>query len=633
MRKHLFSSSRLASWLLGLGLSALAWLFVCTYLGGALEQIQERSGDWVWKVSSLGAAQSSERRVILVDIDEKSLQELGPWPWSRTQLARLMEKTGSAGAQLQLYDIVFPESRQGDDVLAKAIATYHPVFSQILALQTPIERSQGQLRSPLNWTTCPTLFDSASGYLANQGSWNVNVGHITPRLSEDGILRHQPAIICYENQAYPSLALAGVMQLSGDQQLSLQPGKWNESAWQLSGKNLVPQSIALNAHGDVRFPWRLPASSFVSVSAADVVADRMPKDLFKNAVVLVGSTAFGLNDAIATPLNPIAAGMQAHAELLVGMLDNDLPFTPRFAPAYQVGIVVLGLAVLALLVYWRCESYWLPVVGLGFACLYWLIFVLALWRYSWWLGWTQPALFVLMVALFWSALEHARSRWDRDLLYEHLSSYLPAPVAQSLALQSPSNAIRAAAQMAVVMVADIRNFSAYCEARPSEEAAAVLHAFFTQATQIVGHHGGELEAFQGDAIIAIWRLGLTPAADENRIAALAIGAAKDLLSASLSFLPDPAPAGLAPLALGIGMDCGTNLVGSFGLAKRRTHLVLGPTVSVANALVAMSAELSHPILIGESLAAHLSKTDLQSLGEFLPEGLKQSLQVYAIPLS
>ena len=631
MRKFAFWSSRRSAWLFGLGLSALVWLLLNVLMGGAISRLEMQSGDWVWRLTTLGATSASERRVILVDIDESSLQELGSWPWSRNQVAQLIEQIGQAGGQLQVYDVVFSEMRSGDDQMARAIAQYHPVFSQVLALETPLAHSVGTLRSPLNWPDCPSPFGSATGYLANVGAWDVKVGHITPRLSVDGVLRTQPAVICHNNRAYPALDIAALMQLSGESTLALQEGKWNESAWQLTGANLIPQNIPLDRQGDVRFPWRLPTSSFVSLSAADVLAHRIPKEILKNAIVLVGSTALGLNDAIATPLNPIAAGMQAHAELLTGLLDNSVPFTPRFALVYQGLLILLGLGVVALLARKRSPSYWIPVVGLAFGVVYWLFFVWALWRYSWWLGWLEPASFVFLATLCWGALEHARSGWDRDLLYQHLSSYLPAPVAHSLALQSPSNAIHATTESVVVMFADIRNFSAYCESRPAEEAAAVLQAFFAKATQIVSEHQGEIEAFQGDAVIAIWRLPSIN--DDGSMQIQALHSALALQADSLTFLPDPAPAGLAPLALGIGMESGSSMVGSFGLAKRRTHLVMGPTVTVASALVNMTSELSHPILIGQRLASQLHGVHLQSMGEFLLEGLRQAHQVYAYPLS
>ncbi len=227
-------------------------------------------------------------------------------------------------------------------------------------------------------------------------------------------------------------------------------------------------------------------------------------------------------------------------------------------------------------------------------------------------------------------VEHAKSRIDRDRLYGHLSSYLPAPVAASLALQPPSSAIEASTRQVSVMFADIRNFSAYCEARPPEEAAAVLHAFFSVATEIVAQHGGIVESLKGDAVVAVWHAG--PSGGNDQHANQALKAAVALQQAIQGVLPDPAPEGLEPLSLGIGLETGPALSGSFGLASRRTHLLLGRTVTIAARLADMTADLSHPILLGEGMAAQVTTVELLSMGTFMIDGLKQPRHLYAHPL-
>ena len=623
-------SSRKAFYGFGLALALLIGAGLHVAFAPTLLHLESQSGDWVWQAKSARATADLERRLVMVDIDERSLQEFGPWPWSRQTIAKLVEDIGQQKPLLQFYDLVLPEEKAGDAQLARSIKQYSPIFSQILALETPLAFSAGQLESALDWKACPSPFQEASGYLANNKNLEVQSGHITPRLGLDGVLRHQPAVICFKGKAYPSLAIKAVMAMSDQAELVLEKGAWLESEWMLSGNKMVSNRIPLNANGDVRIPWRLPNRSFISISAADVFEDRYPKDLFKNAVVLVGSSAFGLNDGIATPLNPLAAGMQAHAELVLGLIDEQVPFTPRIAIFYQIAFVVLGLAVLMLLVLSRLPGYWIPVAGLGLSLISWFSFVVLLWQSSRWIGWIEPALFLLLTSLIWSGLEHARSRLDRDRLYQHLSSYLPSSVAAALALQSPSDAITAKNQSAVVLFADIRNFSAYCEVRPPEESAAILHAFFSSATKIVEQHGGVIEAFEGDALIAFWgNLEHQDSADLNS----PLRAAVALQKASLEFLPDPAPDSLEPLVLGIGLELGSTMIGSFGLAKRRAHLILGPTVSITSCLVKMTAELSHPILIGGEFAKHIHHPALQSLGIFLLDGLKTPHSIFAYPLS
>ncbi len=606
-----------------------------------IQPLQERVTDLVWR---LGSSHEPEQRIILLDIDERSLQEIGPWPWDRTHIAQLMEQLATQGAAQQIWDIVFTDPRAGDSAVREQIAVNAPVLSQIFALPGQgVNIYGGQLSSALDWNICPPPFGSATGYLGNTHSIlsdQTRIGHITPRLSGDGILRYQPAVLCYQGRAYGALALAALMQAGDEHSLTLTRGAgWLQPAWQLHSAQATFPPVPLQPNGDLLIPWRLVPDSFISLSASDLLAGRVPPAMLRNAWVLVGSSAFGLSDRVATPYGSSTAGMQAHAQLMVAAMDGRIPYTPQGQLQLQAAATVLGMGLLTLL-QWRRRaalaqgggfpSQWLPLAALIWVLLLLLAHAWLLLCHNIWVGWLPAAAAVLAGALLWAGLEHARSRQDRNRLYAHLSSYLPQPVAAALALQPPSSAIKASVRQVSVMFADIRNFSAYCEERPPEEAAAVLHAFFTRATDIVQAEGGVIEAFQGDAVLAVW---YGSAVDIGPHAHSALRAAVRLSSEMQGVLPDPAPAGLEPLALGIGLECGPAMAGSFGPASRRTHMVLGRTVTITSRLVDMTVDLSHPILIGEGLAAQVGASGLESMGVFILDGLRIPHHIYAYPLN
>ena len=616
-----------------------------------LAQWQERSGDLVWR---LGADHRDERRLIVIDIDERSLREVGPWPWPRATQARLIDQLASLGVRQQIFDIVFTAPRADDAILLKAVQRHQPVLAQVFALEQGGQTAVGQLAGALDWPTCPAPFGTASGYLANFAALSnpplvPPVGHITPRIASDGLVRHQPAVICYQGKAYPALGLTALLNGSGDHSLALERGSGLfDPDWKLSLPSLEAGYLPLNERGDLRVSWQLHPDSIISLSAADVLAGRVPAELLQNAWALVGSSAFGLNDTIATPFGGADAGLQVHAQVITALIDGRTPYTPRGEPIAQVLAAALGVMLLLLLKRNRGMQahfpvYLLPLVAAGWCALLWAVHAVVLLHTALWIGWVDPSVFVLAAGIALGILEHAKSRIDRDRLYSHLSSYLPAAVAASLALQPPSSAIKASTNMVSVLFADIRNFSAYCEARPPEEAAAVLHAFFSAATRVVEAQGGVIESFQGDAILAVWngdpvqdQSGHTEGKHHNDIskdhAHRALQAAINLQEAIQGVLPDPAPAGLEPLSLGIGVETGPAMAGSFGLASRRTHMVMGRTVTIASRLVEMTAELAHPILVGEGLAAQVGGAGLESMGTFLLEGLRVPHHIYAYPL-
>ena len=626
-------------WRLRAAAVALAALVVVALQGLAPQLsrgIEERAGDMLWRYSPAASAGVEESRFVVVDIDEASLAKLGPWPWPRERLAELSRRLAALGAGMQVYDVVLPEPRPGDDVLAAEFARHPVVLAEVFALDPATPAVAGQLQGALKAgaPACGPPLPQATGYIANAPALasvpGLTVGHITPRIAADGMVRHLPPLVCFEGRVYPALGLAALLKAAGGEPAwSLRSGStWLDSPWQLTHPALPGVTIPLDANGDVRLSYRLPRQAFASVSAADVWAGTAPTELFRGTWVLIGATAFGVGDIVPTPLGGAVGGVEVHAQFISAMLDGRLPYTPRAAPVILLLLSFAGGALLLLaLRYRRLPVLTLPLAGVLLAV---AVFALHAWlqlgRHLW-LGWADPAAFCVLAGVLLAAAEHARSRFERERLYENLASYLPGPVAAEIAFREPSGAIEAQRHEVTVLFADIRNFSAYCEGRPPEEAAGLLHAFFTTATRIVEAHHGLVEEISGDAVMAVWN---APREQADH-AAHALAAARQMQTEVELLFVQPPPPGLEPLALGIGIETGRALVGSFGPARRRTHSVLGETVTIAARLQALTADLAQPILVGEGTAAHLATDAVISLGSFLLEGLRTPHLVYAPP--
>ena len=174
---------------LSLLVALLSWLAFSLLQPSWLSAAQELSNDWAWR---LLVKSQDERRVILVDIDESSLKEIGAWPWPRSTQAQLLEKLAQQGASLQVLDVVFTSSQSDDDALKKSLQQHRPVLAQAFALPQQGGATQaGQLTGALDWASCPAPFSEASGFLANSQSLlkaedklapPLSAGHITPPL-------------------------------------------------------------------------------------------------------------------------------------------------------------------------------------------------------------------------------------------------------------------------------------------------------------------------------------------------------------------------------------------------------------------------------------------------------------------
>ena len=625
---------------IALGLAALAWLAWLAIAPGSLRQLDERSSDFVWRLS---ASTAPERRVILIDIDDASLARIGPWPWPREVMTDLTNRLDAQGVGLKLFDVVFPDARSGNAALSAALAARDAqapsVLAQVFALRNESQLRSGELAGAVPGAGCQAPAMPAQGYLANAPGLHPRAGHITPSLDADGAVRRLPGFVCFEDRIYPSLTLAGLAALASPARPVLPvpgAGPW-QAAWQLALPGLAARPIAMDAQGQMRVPYALSRQALTSVPAHEVLQGKVPAGLLNGAWVIVGASAFGLSDAVPTALGAAVSGAEVHAQVLVAALDGTIPFTPRAAPWLQLAFVLLAAAALLWLtagrpLRQRRAVVLLPVLAGALVALGFGLHTAALLQAGWFVGWAAAGLAVALAGLCLGLGEHAASLAEKGLLYRNLSSYVPGSVAEQIALTEPSSDIEAHRNDVTVLAADLQNFSRYCEARSPEDAARVLHQFFSSAEQVIQAHGGVVEQMVGDNLLAVFN-GSLPCDDHP---AQALTAARALWLRCSEELPNTSGLGLEPLSVSIGLETGTALVGSFGPARRRVHTVLGQTVTIAVRLQALTADLAYPILVGPGAAERVGPLfaqphlGLKSLGSFLLPGLQQGCKVFTL---
>jgi len=609
-----------------LAVAAVVTALVMLLFGNPARILEERVGGEAWK---FGASTATEERITLIAIDERSLAQLGPWPWSRETMAALSDAITDAGAQLQIYDVVFPEARPGDDALLAALSGTNSVLAQIPVIGARQTIQAGTMTHALSGTAC-TGVPSTHNYVANHsGLASVPKGHIAPIVASDGGVRHVPAIICVDGEPYPALAISALLTATGSTSwgASIQPGTGMLAPAATLTLDAYPGlAIPLDAEGNLRISYRALPDSFRAIPAVDVINGNFDPAMLDNTWALIGATAFGLRDIVPTPHSGTTPGVELQARLVSSLLDADMPWTPRSAVLLLWLMAAVGGLLLLVLASFRqrlamfglpVAAVLLPLVALG---VHTLLMVSA----NVWLGWFIPALYSVLAASLLLVLEHGRVRLEHDRVYDNLSSYLPEDIARHIAYSVPSSDIDARRMDVTLLSADLRNFSAYTEARPPEESATLLHSFFVLATGIVEQFDGRVHEFKGDGFLAVWTGDADGVQQALRAAqALQVVAQRDLL-------PSRAPQGLEPLGLGIGIEQGPALVGSIGPARRRTHTLLGDTVTIAMRVQEMTTELALPILVGENAARLAADEVLQSQGRYLLSGLKVPQTLYAL---
>jgi PAS domain S-box-containing protein len=335
-------------------------------------------------------------RVVIVDLDERSLAEVGRWPWSRPQLARLFAGVRARGAAAIAVGMMFPESEtpEGDQVLADALRTGPFVVGYAFTFDDPSPTASrcrpGAGAAPAPGPTQPARFFRATGILCNAApiaSSAPGAGFLNATADADGLLRRVPLLIEYEGGLYPSLPLAAALAVSRPAALAVRPGPAGTSVLDL-GTGRIPLDVRGNLL--VRFRAR---HSFPAVSAADVIADRLPPGpVFDHRIVVIGLSALGIEQPVATPVDPHVPAAEVHAAIIDGLLRGDALARPPWARWLELGLVGTLAIGTAILLHWRRSAAGMLVA--------WLV-ALAAWGALWVAGaWAFRARGVVLSPLY-----------------------------------------------------------------------------------------------------------------------------------------------------------------------------------------------------------------------------------------
>jgi adenylate cyclase len=337
-------------------------------------------------------------RIVIVDVDERSLSTVGQWPWRRDRLGELIARLRDMGTAIIALDMVFAEpDRYGEPGGADHAATEgsrHP-FDEALAAtlrQGGVvlghamrfdDAASGPGTACLLHPVAPvvlhgddddTPYFRATGVVCNLPMLAEAAGasgFMNAAPDGDGILRRVPLLMELDGRVYPSLALAATMAVTGARDLMLRMANVN-TAWLTLGTHVVPVDGRANAL--VRY--RGTKQTFPYVSAADVMIGRVPEGALRDRIVFLGTTALGTREVVATPLDTLFVGVEVQATVADNLLQQDFFRRSQFGTTLEgVFVLVLGVAVTALVAGTR--TLW-GLLGSG-------VSIAALWYFAGWL--------------------------------------------------------------------------------------------------------------------------------------------------------------------------------------------------------------------------------------------------------
>jgi adenylate cyclase len=613
-------------------------------------------------------------RIVIVDIDEKSLGELGRWPWGRNKLAEIVDVLFEQ-QQIALlgFDVVFAEPDGSSGLLrlndlARGELSDQPRFVEKLRLLQPSLDYDAIFAKSLDARpvvlgyyltsdrgghvvgTLPQPVLSKSdlqGRMVGAFSWNgygSNIeqlarsapmaGHFNPVAESDGIIRSLPLLAEFKDQYYESLALAMFRVLAG--MPTVVPGFSSEGY--LSRKNqhldrvLLKQgdkslAIAVDDRVATLVPFRGPGGptgkSFQYISASDVFAKRLAAGSLKDKIVLIGTTAPGLLDMRASPVGETYPGVETHANLISGLLDGKVLVKPDYALGYEVFLLTAAGLILA---------FGLPLLSAPRAVILSLSMLSLLAGMNFWLyvsyGLVLPLASAITMALTAFGLNMSygyfvESKSKRELA--HLfGTYVPPELVDEMVKDPDRYTMKATSRELTVMFCDMRGFTKMSERMEPIQLQELLTGVFSRLTSIIRGNRGTIDKYMGDCVMAFWGAPV----ETTEHAHLAVKSAMEMANAVRDINQEHRTRGLPEIGIGIGLNTGSMCVGDMGSNIRRSYTVIGDAVNLGSRLEGLSKTYGLDIVVSESTRKLASSFAWQELDRVRVKGKDQAVAIF-----
>ena len=565
-----------------------------------------------------------DSRIIIVDIDEKSLAEVGRWPWHRQKLAALtQELLQNQGVSAIGFDLVFAEGddmREADTQFAQSFLQKNVVLGYYFTSDREA-RTSGVLPKPViqqinlsGRKIRATVWDGFGSNIATLAEAAPLAGFFNAIADDDGVVRSTPLLASFKGDYYESMALAVYRAATGYP--SVGPGSLPNFVDSVGGilsmdsikltktdisdpTKTQMQTIKVDDRAAVLVPYRglggALGGSFQYISAADILAKRLASEQLRGKIILVGTSAPGLQDLRITPVGQTYPGVETHANVISSMLDGKSIYKPDYALGVEVALLILvGLALAFALPALTATS------ALGFSVSMLLVpTALNLFLFSEY-GMVFPLATLLLLSFMAYMLNMSygyfvESRAKRELT-QLFGSYVPPQLVDEMVRDPSNHTMKAINKDLTVMFCDLRGFTQLAENMEPIQLQHLLNEVFSRITQVIVGHRGTIDKYMGDCVMAFWG---APVSMPNH-AELAVLAALDITQVLVQINAERRTKGLMEVKLGIGINSGMMCVGDMGSFMRRSYTVVGDAVNIASRIEGLTKHYAVDLLAGNS---------------------------------
>ncbi len=648
------------------GLGLITTLGVLAHVAGYytvpyIDQIENLLYDTRVRLSAKGGI---DDRIVVIAIDEASLQRHGHWPFTREKFADMMNNLWSYGASVVAFDVLFAErdesadvrllqalaDQDGDQAFREKLDQYAPLLDRDRLFAESMQNGStilgyyfdsnkdtayqtGELPYPafdLHESMKDSIFlPHGEGYMSTLPvlmAAAYTAGFINNSLIDpDGVVRRTPLLTEYKLGVYESLSLATAATYLNDITLPVfvDASSWIGDYPPLEGLELAGRAIPIDPQGAVLVPYRGPAGSFPYVSIGDVISGTVEDpSVLEGKIALIGGTAPGMEDLRTTPFGSIYPGVEIHANVIAGILDHSFRWEPAYTAAAEM-ITVIGFGLLSALL--------LPVLSPVISTLVTgILGILALGVnfYMWEvelhvlpLAMTLYSLFAIYtINMLFGYFFEARSRSHMDSLF---GQYVPPDLVREMSRDPEHYSLASQKRELSVLFTDIRGFTTISEGLDAAELSELMDEYLTPMTRIVHETHGTIDKYIGDAVMAFWG---APVFHPHH-ADFAVGAGMDMLKALEKLNVDFQKKGWPEIKIGVGINTGQMSVGNMGSKFRKAYTVLGDAVNLGSRLEGITKMYGVAFVVSEETAHSAGRFAYRELDKVRVKGKDQGVTI------
>lgn len=599
--------------------------------------------------------------VRVVDIDEASLARIGQWPWSRTIIADLLEKLTAQGAAVVAFDILFSEPDRTspeetikllppeqaaiiapliagkpthDEVLAKAVAASPAVLATALTQfpNPPVVKAGFAVAGDDPKAFVPA-FPGATGNVPALDQAASGIGAINWLPDRDQVVRRVQLVYRVGDQYVPALFTEAlrVAQQAGSYVLKASNASGETAFGQQTGLNHIRVGaieVPTDSDGGIWLKFR-PANARSYIPAWKVLAGEDDPDEVAGRIILVGSSAPGLMDLRASPLDAVLPGFEVHVQAIEHILAGRTLTRPDYAVALEIVIMVLlgaGLAaVLPRMAALASSALGLSVVG---------VLVVGAWiayrEFGLLLDPSYPAIVLLLLVTTATIYVYREVEQQRGEVRRAFGYYVAPAVVSEIIANPDKLELGGEVRELTLLFCDVRNFTSISEQLTAHELTRFINSLLTPLSEVILENRGTIDKYMGDAIMAFWN---APLADDDHAAnacrsALAMLRRMDELNEEWRLAAEKAGRPHTRVGIGIGLNSGECCVGNLGSSQRFDYSAIGDNVNVASRLEGLSKVYGVPIVLGESTVQRIAGLKTVELDLMRVKGRAHPTRIY-----